>query len=203
MSNEKHEMVCYNNDCYICVYAEGKEDRCCCISLRRVCKNSTKSKLFPVFIIDTEYLNMFINISMSHPDLIVGILCSNDKLCIRIIEVKRIVPGSEEISKISEIRKAIDDQLVNFFFSRIVQQKLNMFNINKEKDIKLMLVVPQNVHEYVSKIVNQDMLPKLIRKYKLPALRTTTLDAIKNNLIESSPCVALNSSCDTYTDEAS
>ena len=200
MSNEKHEMICYNKDCYMCIYTEGKEDKCCCFSLRRAC--NTKSKLFPVFIIDPEYLNMFINISIPHPDLIVGFLCSNDKICIRLIEVKRILPLGEEKFKVNEIRKAIDDQLV-YFFASIVQPKLKMLNINKEKDIKFMLVVPQNVYEYVNKLIDPHILPKLIKQYKLPEIRAATLNAIKNNLVEPSPCVALDSSCKSYADEIS
>ena len=196
-------MICYNDDCYVCIYNEGREDKCCCFSLHDLAKDckSAKGKLFPVFILDPEYLNMLTNLSIPHPDLIVGFLCPDDKFYIRLIEVKRIWPKGKEEFKVEQIRKAIDEQLVRFFYSK-VQPTLIRFNIGSKTDIKFMLVVPQNVYDDVNKIIDPHKLPKLIKKYKLNELKDPALKAIATKLVEPFSCVALDSSCDTIGDKA-
>ena len=202
MSSEKHEMICYNNDCYICVYTRQEEEKCCCLSLHeltRDCKNDIKGKLFPVFILDAEYLNMFINFSIPHPDFIVGFLRSDDKFSIRLIEVKRILPKGKEEFKIEQIRKAIDEQLVRFFNSK-VQPILTRFNIGNKIDIKFLLVVPKNVYNDVNDIIDPHKLPKLIKKYKLNELKDPALKAIATGLVKPFYCEALDPSCNTSGD---
>ena len=198
MSSEKHEMVCYDNDCYICVYTRQEEEKCCCFSLHDLtkdCKNCARSKLFPVFIIDVEYLNMFINFSFPHSDLAIGFLCPEGKLNIRLIEIKRILPKGDERFKVSQIRKAIDDQLVNFFYSKEVQSLINKISNINENNIKFVLVIPQNTYDEINKILNAYELPKLLRKFDLPDLRPTARKALATGRVKATPCIALDPSC--------
>jgi len=201
MSSEKHEMVCYNDDCYICIYTRQKEERCCCFSLHdlaKYCENNTKGKLFPVFIADIEYLKMFVNLSIlsiPHPDLAVAFLCPNGKLYIRLIEVKKICPGGNERFKVDQIRKAIDDQLVNFFNSEGIQSIINKFSNVDENNIKFALVVPQNTYEEINEILNPHKLSKLLKKYDLPDLRSPARKELATGRVEVVPCIALDPSC--------
>jgi len=201
MSSEKHEMVCYNDECYICVYTKQKEERCCCFSLRELAKdcnnNTTIGKLFPVFIVDIEYLMMFLNLSIlsiQHPDLALAYLCPDGKRYIKLIEVKRIYPDGNEEFKVEQIGKAIDNQLINFFYSEGIQLLRNKFSNVDQNSIKFVLVIPQNTYEGNKEISSPHELSKLLTKFNID-LRPTARKALTNGRVEVVPCIALDPSC--------
>jgi len=189
MSREKHEIVYYNNDYYVCVYNEEKEDKCCCLSFSKLFEKGANNKLFLVSLIDTEYLNAIISFFDSHPDMVIGILCNNNTLCIRLIEFKRIQPGKNKDEEGDEdiknkIAHAIDKQLVGFF--ELIEEKIiKPYKVKKKVGIdkKFFLIVPKDSVTTVTRIVKETLR------------NTTSYNLFMNNQLKIIPCKALETSC--------
>jgi len=189
MSRETHEIVYYNNDYYVCVYNEEKEDKCCCLSFSKLFEKEANNKLFLVSLIDTEYLNGIISFFNSHPDMAIGFLCPNNTFCIRLIEFKRIQldkdkdeEGDKDIK--NKMAHAIGKQLVGFFDS-IEKKIIEPYKVKKKVSIdkKFFLVVPKDSVTTVTRIVKD-------------TLRSTTFYNLRiNDQLKIIPCEALEASC--------
>ena len=189
MGQEKHEIVYHNNDYYVCVYDEEKEDKCCCLSFSKLFefKKDANNKLFLVSLVDTEYLNAIISFSASHPDMAIIFLCPNNTLCIKLIEFKSIYPdeNKDDENIKNKIAHAIERQLVGFsdlIEKRIIEPykvKKKISNIEK----KFFLAVPKDSIANVNSIVKD-------------TLRSTTYyNLVKHGQLEIVPCEALETSC--------
>jgi len=189
MGQEKHEIIYYDNNYYVCVYDEGKEDKCCCISFNKLFefKKDANNKLFLVSLVDTEYLNAIISFSASHPDMAIAFLCPNNTLCVKLIEFKRTYPDENEDDENirSKIVHAIERQLVGFF-DLIEKRIIEHYNVRKKVsniEKKFFLVVPKDSIATVNSIVKETLRG------------TTYYNLVKHEQLEIVPCQALETPC--------